>query len=74
MAEILTPCCPLCGDPPMMVFGGGTQAFCGNDDGCPVLTWDPTRTADEFLRDARRVQWQPAEGEGEDGDPPLRGA
>ncbi len=38
MAEILTPRCPLCDEEPLWVLGGGTQAFCGNADGRPVLT------------------------------------
>ncbi len=56
MAEILTPRCPLCDTEPYMVMGGGTQAFCGNGDGCPVLTWDPTKSREEFLRTARQVR------------------
>ena len=48
MAEILTPRCPQCDSPPMMVFGGGTQAFCGNDD-CNTLTWNPTHSLDQNL-------------------------
>jgi hypothetical protein len=60
MAEILTPCCPLCGQLPMMVFGGGTQAFCGNDD-CTILCWTPTLSLDDNLMDARHVQLPPAE-------------
>ena len=43
-----TPNCPLCGHPPLMVFGGGTQAFCGAGD-CPVLTWDPSASLDHNL-------------------------
>jgi hypothetical protein len=54
MPEILTPDCPMCGEPPMMVFGGGTQAFCGNDY-CPVFTWDPSKSRDHFLETAREI-------------------
>lgn len=68
MPEILTPLCPLCGQPPMMVMGGGTQAFCGNDDGCTLLTWDPSLSLDENLMNARGVDWEPTEG---NGDPPA---
>ena len=63
--SILTPDCPLCGHPPMMVFDGGTQAFCGNDD-CTLLMWTPTKTLDANLMDARVARWKPAEG-GSDG-------
>ena len=51
MAEILTPDCPWCGEPPYMVLGGGTQAFCGSDD-CPCLTWDPSKSKAENRRNA----------------------
>ena len=62
MAEILTPDCPLCGHPPMMVFGGGTQAFCGNDNGCPVLTWDPSVSRQDNLANMKPTRWEPTEG------------
>jgi hypothetical protein len=39
--------CPGCGEPPLYLLGGGTQAFCGTDD-CPWLTWDPTKTLAEL--------------------------
>jgi hypothetical protein len=68
MPEPLTPNCPLCGEPPMMIMGGGAQAFCGNDDGCTLLTWDPSKTLDENLMDARGVDWEPA---ATPGDPPA---
>lgn len=64
MAEILTPRCPLCDTEPLWVLGGGTQAFCGNDDGCPVLTWNPMNSREEFLRTATQVQIEPG-GTGE---------
>ena len=50
------PCCPLCGQPPLMVMGGWTQAFCGSDD-CEALTWNPQEaiTAEEFRARAKRV-------------------
>jgi len=51
---LVTPDCPFCGQPPVMIFGGGTQAFCGNDD-CTLLKWDPSKTLDENLLDAREV-------------------
>ena len=59
MPEILTPRCPLCDEPPMMVFGGGTQAFCGNEDGCPLICWTPTKSLDENLLDAGTVKFPP---------------
>lgn len=50
-----TPLCFGCGSPPVMVFGGGTQAFCGNE-GCRVLTWNPRATVDENLEDMGHVE------------------
>jgi len=61
VAEILTPDCPMCGHPPAMVFGGGTQAFCGNEDGCTLICWTPTKTLDENLMDASVVDFPTAE-------------
>jgi hypothetical protein len=61
MAEILTPCCPLCGEPPMVVFGG-VQAWCGND-ACTILTWTPTKSLDDNLTDASVVKLPPMEDE-----------
>lgn len=55
MTAIPTPDCPLCGQPPYMVMGGGTQAFCFTDD-CPVLTWNPAETREHFLATAQQVQ------------------
>lgn len=54
-----TPDCPLCGAPPRYLLGGGTQAFCGSD-GCPVFTWDPTATRDQFLATAVEINLTPA--------------
>ena len=45
---------------PVMMFGGGTQAFCGNDD-CRLLTWDPTRSAASNLANASEVDWEPTD-------------
>jgi hypothetical protein len=56
MPEVLTPRCPLCDEPPMMVFGGGTQAFCGNDD-CTLICWDPSKTLDDNLLNAGVVRF-----------------
>ena len=60
-ATILTPDCPLCGQPPIKMMGGGTQAFCGNDD-CRLLTWDPTKSAEGNLANASEVGWEPTKG------------
>jgi len=60
MVEILTPRCPLCHQLPVMMFGGGTQAFCGNDD-CPMLMWTPTKSLDDNLLDAGVVKFPSAE-------------
>ena len=67
MPEILTPRCPLCDTEPYMVMGGGTQAFCGNRDGCPVWTWDPTKSREHFLRNAKQVHLEPGGEEESDG-------
>lgn len=50
--------CPGCGEPPMMLFGGGTQAFCGTDD-CPWLSWDPTKTLAELNASVQRIDLDP---------------
>lgn len=64
MADILTPRCPVCDEEPMMVMGGGTQAFCGTDD-CQVLTWDPSKSRAHFFATAKRVDLPPmADDEG----------
>ena len=67
MPDILTPRCPLCDTEPYMVMGGGTQAFCGNGDGCPVLTWNPTESREHFLRTARQVRLEPGGEESGEG-------
>jgi hypothetical protein len=55
MTKILTPDCPVCGEPPLWVLGGGTQAFCGSDE-CPVFTWNPAQSREHFMATAREVQ------------------
>jgi len=35
------PVCPLCSAAPLVVFGGGTQAFCPSPT-CTCVTWNPT--------------------------------
>lgn len=55
-----TPACPLCGEPPVFLLGGGTQAFCGNDD-CTLLTWNPSVSLDANLLDAGFVRLDPGE-------------
>lgn len=62
-ARFLTPDCPLCGQPPAMILPGGTQAFCGNVDGCDLLTWNPSVSLDDNLTSAGFVQLPSAEGE-----------
>ena len=62
MAEILTPRCPLCDQPPAIMLPGATQAFCGNDD-CTLLCWNPFASLDANLLDAGVVKFDPpAEG------------
>ena len=46
--------CPGCGEPPVFLFGGGTQAFCGSDD-CRWFTWDPTKTLAELIANAKTI-------------------
>jgi hypothetical protein len=53
--RVLTPRCPVCDSPPVMVFGGGTQAFCGNDD-CSTVTWNPAESLDDNLLDVHFVE------------------
>ena len=60
MADILTPCCPLCGGPPVFMMGGGTQAFCGSDD-CRLFTWNPTLSRSENLQSADFIDLTPRE-------------
>lgn len=55
MTASLTPCCPVCSQPPCMVVAGGSQAFCGNDD-CTTLCWDMSRSLDDNLLDIGFVQ------------------
>jgi hypothetical protein len=60
MDEPKSPDCPVCGEPPMMVMGGGTQAFCGNGEGCPVMTWNPMNSREEFFRTAKQIEIRPS--------------
>ena len=56
MAEVLTPRCPLCDGPPMMVVAD--QAFCGTVD-CSLLNWTLTMSLDENLLAAKVVHLPP---------------
>lgn len=67
MAEILTPACPVCGKPPVMVFGGGSQAFCGNDD-CSTLCWNPMKSLDDNLLDTHFVELRQRDDDEGSGD------
>lgn len=51
-SEPLTPLCPLCSTPPVIVLDSGRQSFCGND-ACPALVWDQHIGLDELLTNAR---------------------
>jgi len=62
MTDILTPCCPLCEELPMAIFGGGTQAFCGNGD-CTLICWNPSLSLDANLLDAGVIQFPPPAGD-----------
>lgn len=55
MTAVLTPGCPMCGDPPVLELSNGHQAFCGNDD-CTLLMWDPLVSLDENLMNAGTVR------------------
>ena len=68
MGEILTPRCPLCGSEPEMVLGGGTQAVCGNEDGCTLIFWNMLASLDDNLLDAGVARWEPTEKGGSDDD------
>lgn len=50
----MTPHCPLCDWPPLIVLGGGTRAFCQNLE-CDVLAWDPSVSLDENLLSFRSL-------------------
>lgn len=50
---ILTPDCPVCGEPPALVVSE-VQAACGNDH-CRALFWNPRREAAEQLADEHKV-------------------
>lgn len=52
--------CPACGEPPVWLMGGGTQAWCQTDD-CPILTWNPTKTLAELNADSKVIDLR-AEG------------
>lgn len=45
--EVEVPRCPHCHQPPALLLDDGQQAFCG-DEACDVLTWNPTKTAEEM--------------------------
>jgi hypothetical protein len=60
MTEVLTPNCPLCGQPPLFA-AGPAQAFYGNRDNCTLILWNPSLSLDENLMDAGVVHL-PGEG------------
>lgn len=62
MPELACPTCPLCGQPPLYLFGGD-QAWCGTP-GCRAITWDPTVTAEENLANAHYVNLSEGRGDG----------
>lgn len=53
-SEPVTPLCPLCSTPPIIVLDGGRQSLCGNDE-CPALAWDQFVSLDELLTNAHSV-------------------
>ena len=44
-ADLVCPRCPACDQPPAMLIGGGSQAFCATD-GCHVWAWNALEPAD----------------------------
>lgn len=54
----------MCDQPPYMVMGGGTQAFCGTREGCPVMTWNPMESRAEFFRTAQQIEIRPSRESG----------
>jgi hypothetical protein len=57
---IKTPLCPTCNQPPAIILAGGHQAWCGNELGCNVLTWDMYLDAETLRRTGYMVNWPPA--------------
>ena len=53
--------CPGCGEDPVFLFGGGTQAWCGTDD-CPILTWNPELSLAELNADAGTIDLHAGDG------------
>jgi hypothetical protein len=58
--------CPGCGEQPVLLMGGGTQAFCGTDD-CPWFTWDPTKTIEQLLAEVKVIDLSGFQGGTEEG-------
>lgn len=54
---ILCSLCPACGSLPVLVLGGGRQAFCPNSE-CDALTWNPTHTARHNLDNGHEITVQ----------------
>jgi hypothetical protein len=54
--EWVTPTCPVCSQPPAYVLDGGHQAWCGNEFGCNVLTWDMFLTVDQLKQNETAVE------------------
>ena len=52
--------CPACGEPPLWLMGGGSQAWCGTDD-CPILTWNPVKTRAELAADLKVIDLEAGE-------------
>lgn len=60
--------CPGCGEPPFLLMGGGTQAFCRTDD-CPWFTWDPTKTLAEINASQQVIDLGGSQGSSEGENP-----
>lgn len=47
--------CPHCGHSPILLLGGGKQAFCGNEE-CDVFTWNPTQSRAHLEANAKEIR------------------
>ena len=52
MTDIKTPACPACDSPPL--FAGVLPYFCSNTE-CRVMSWDPTMSLDEILKQEPKI-------------------
>jgi hypothetical protein len=48
--------CPICGTLSELIIGT-TQAFCTNESGCPILTFDPS-FPDGGMSNVQVIKWE----------------